>query len=72
METEWRTCQGFLDWTIHRAVSSTPWPGHASLEIAKLWMSLASWHGQKCLGGRWVGGVDEMLYRVFALKLGPG
>ena len=49
-------------WTIHRAMSSTPWPGHASLEIAKLWMSAASWHGQKLLDGRWVGGVDEMLY----------
>ena len=49
-------------WTIHRAVSSTPWPGHSSLEIAKLWMSAASWHGQKHLDGRWVGGVDEMLY----------
>ncbi|WP_420435489.1 Eco57I restriction-modification methylase domain-containing protein [Candidatus Poriferisocius sp.] len=49
-------------WTIHRAVSSTPWPGRASLEIAKLWMSLANWHGQKHLDGRWVGGVDEMLY----------
>ena len=49
-------------WTIHRAVSSTPWPGHASLEIAKLWMSSAIWNGQKHLDGRWVGGVDEMLY----------
>lgn len=51
-------------WTIHRAMSSTPWPGHASLEIAKLWMSAASWRGQKHLDGRWVGGIDEMLYPV--------
>ena len=55
-------------WTIHRAVSSTPWPGHASLEIAKLWMSAASWHGQKLLDGRWVGGVDEMLYPASGLN----
>lgn len=49
-------------WTIHRAVSSTPWPGQASLEIAKLWMSLVGWHGQKYLDDRWVRGIDEMLY----------
>ena len=24
-------------WTIHRAVSSTAWPGDATLEIAKVW-----------------------------------
>lgn len=49
-------------WTIHRAVSSTPWPLQASLEIAKLWMSLETWQGQIELDDRWVGGIDEMLY----------
>ncbi|MCY4162935.1 MAG: restriction endonuclease [bacterium] len=51
-------------WTIHRAVSSTPWPGHASLEIAKLWMSSTGWHGPKHLDDRWVAGIDEMLYPI--------
>lgn len=49
-------------WTIHRAVSSTAWPLQASLEIAKLWMSLETWHGQIELDDRGVAGIDEMLY----------
>ena len=49
-------------WTIHRAVSSTPWPGHASLEIAKLWMSQISWYCKKELDKHWVDEIDAMLY----------
>lgn len=49
-------------WTIHRAVSSTPWPGDASLEIAKVWATAIPWDGTRVLDGRTVVGIDEMLY----------
>ncbi len=50
-------------WTIHRAVSSIPWPGQASLEIAKVWMTSTSWAGASVLDGVLVAaGIDEMLY----------
>ena len=49
-------------WTIHRAVSSVPWPGDASLEIAKLWLTSGSWNTPSELDSRWVSGIDEMLY----------
>ena len=50
------------DWTIHRAVSSTTWPGEATLEIAKVWATTRRWDGARVLDGRQVAGVDEMLY----------
>ena len=49
-------------WTIHRAVSSLPWPGDASLEIAKLWLTSESWNTPAELDSRWVSSIDEMLY----------
>ena len=49
-------------WTIHDAVSSTTWPGDATLEIAKVWASAAPWAGDRTLDGRTVVGIDEMLY----------
>ena len=49
-------------WTIHRAVSSTSWPGEATLEIAKVWTTADSWPGENTLDGRTVAGIDEMLY----------
>ncbi len=50
-------------WTIHRADSSVPWPGRASLEIAKVWSTKAKWAGRACLDGVNVtAGIDEMLY----------
>ena len=49
-------------WTIHRAVSSTTWPGEATLEIAKVWTTADSWQGEHTLDGRPVAGIDEMLY----------
>lgn len=50
-------------WTIHRAVSSTPWPGRASLEIAKVWATRLTWSGTEVLDGLTVpAGIDEMLY----------
>lgn len=49
-------------WTIHRAISSTGWPGDATLEIAKVWATSQLWHADCTLDGRVVGGIDEMLY----------
>ena len=49
-------------WKIHRAISSTTWPGEATLEIAKVWATAHPWSGQHVLDGRPVAGIDEMLY----------
>lgn len=50
-------------WCIHRAVSSTPWPGRASLEISKVWATSGQWHGACVLDNVHVpAGIDEMLY----------
>ena len=49
-------------WTVHRAISSTAWPGDATLEVAKVWAISSKWHGRHVLDERTVGGVDEMLY----------
>ena len=49
-------------WKIHRAVSSTTWPGDATLEIAKVWATSHLWNGLHLLDGRPVAGIDEMLY----------
>ena len=51
-----------MGWKIHRAISSTTWPGEATLEIAKVWGTAHSWSGQHVLDGRPVAGIDEMLY----------
>ena len=49
-------------WTVHRAVSSTAWPGDATLEIAKVWATSHSWDSERMLDGQPVAGIDEMLY----------
>ena len=51
-----------MGWKIHRAISSTTWPGDTTLEIAKVWASAHPWSGQRVLDGRSVVGIDEMLY----------
>ena len=51
-----------MGWTLHRATSSTTWPGEATLEIAKVWTTAHPWSGQHVLDGRPVVGIDEMLY----------
>ena len=48
-------------WAIHRAVSSTPWPGRASLEIAKVWAIRTDWGGSCNLDNVNVSGINEML-----------
>ncbi|MCY4370034.1 MAG: restriction endonuclease, partial [bacterium] len=55
------------EWTVHRAVSSTSWPGDTTLEIAKVWASSHPWNGSRLLDGRSVAGIDEMLYPPPAL-----
>lgn len=49
-------------WTIQHAASSTPWPGDATLEIAKVWATALPWETQRLLDGLEVAGIDEMLY----------
>ena len=49
-------------WIIYKAVSSVPWPGDASLEIAKLWLTKQEWNGMRELDERWVSDIDERLY----------
>ena len=49
-------------WKVHRAVSSTTWPGDTSLEISKVWATACDWDGRCLLDGRTVEGIDEMLY----------
>lgn len=50
-------------WNIYRAVRSTPWPGEASLEIAKVWASARGWRGMFTLNNEVVArGITPMLY----------
>ena len=49
-------------WGIHRAVSSTPWPGDTTLEIAKVWATSNLWNSYCLLDERPVAAIDEMLY----------
>ena len=49
-------------WAIHRAISSTTWPGEATLEIAKVWATAHPWSGRHILDGQPAIGIDEMLY----------
>jgi hypothetical protein len=36
-------------WTVYRAVKSIPWPGSATLEIAKVWATQRGWNGKRIL-----------------------
>lgn len=48
-------------WCITRAVSSTIWPGAASVRIAKVWLSKGGWDGYRLLDGVQVSKIDAML-----------
>jgi hypothetical protein len=48
-------------WVIHRAVRSTPWPSEATLEIAKVWMSVGEWTGLRVLDGEPVPAIATLL-----------
>ncbi|MHB8663774.1 MAG: DNA methyltransferase [Acidimicrobiales bacterium] len=48
-------------WTIHQAVKSKPWPGTATLEIAKVWITLGHWKGRVVLDGNDVPAITPSL-----------
>ncbi|MDA2988337.1 MAG: restriction endonuclease, partial [Actinomycetota bacterium] len=49
-------------WVIHRAISSTPWPGRAAVEIAKVWLTSVDWSGKRFIDGEAVPSIDETLW----------
>ena len=52
------TAQGF---SIPRAVSSVPWPGEASLEVAQVWLQRGAWPGDFVLNDQTVAGITPFL-----------
>lgn len=48
-------------WTVTRAVKSEPWPGEASNEVSKLWLTRDAWHGQFVLDGSATSGITTSL-----------
>ncbi|MEI6315095.1 MAG: type IIL restriction-modification enzyme MmeI, partial [Syntrophus sp. (in: bacteria)] len=46
---------------IYRAVSSRPWPGDASLEVAHVWQQAGEWEGDYHLDDETVSGVSPFL-----------
>lgn len=46
---------------IFRGVSSVPWPGTASLEVAHLWIHRGQWGGEFILDGQQVEGITAFL-----------
>ncbi|MBK8752316.1 MAG: N-6 DNA methylase [Candidatus Competibacteraceae bacterium] len=52
------TAQGF---SIPRAVSSVPWPGEASLEVAQVWLHRGAWPGDFVLNDQAVAGITPFL-----------
>ena len=48
-------------WRVHRAVKSTPWPGAATLEIAKVWLTADPWAGPVTLDDRRVEAIASTL-----------
>jgi hypothetical protein len=51
-------------WVITHAVKSSPWPGDATIEIAKLWMQADPWRQLKSLDGELTDGIDSLLQRA--------
>lgn len=48
-------------WTLARAVKSIPWPGDATLEVAKVWMMRDAWRDEVVLDGRLVYAITTSL-----------
>lgn len=46
---------------VTRAVSSSPWPGEASLEVAHVWLRNGAWSGDHMLDGRPVRNISSQL-----------
>ncbi len=47
--------------SIPRAVSSVPWPGEASLEVAQVWLQRGAWSGDFVLNDQPVAGITPFL-----------
>jgi hypothetical protein len=47
--------------TIHRAISSRPWPGTANLEVAHVWTWAGAWRGDVVLNERSVQAIESHL-----------
>jgi hypothetical protein len=58
---DWLTTNG---WSIARAVKSRPWPGDATLEIARVWLYRGEWSGMVTLEDRPVGKITSSLDSV--------
>lgn len=48
-------------WTVYRGISSEPWPGGASLEMATVWARRNGWGGSMTLDRAEVGGISSAL-----------
>lgn len=57
--------------SIARAVSSTPWPGTASLEVAHVWMYKGKWAGKCNLNGDIVTEIGSDLSEVSSVRGKP-
>lgn len=53
------------DYTVFRAVSSRPWPGTASLEIAQAWLRRGKWSGKFILDDEIVSGITTSLKQPY-------
>jgi methylase of polypeptide subunit release factors len=48
-------------WSVYRAISSEPWPGGATLEMATVWATRSGWSGQSVLDRSVVRGIASSL-----------
>lgn len=62
------TVQGF---SIPRAVSSVPWLGEASLEVAQVWLTRGTWPGDFVLNDQPVAGITPFLTEPGAIEGNP-
>jgi hypothetical protein len=49
------------EWTMIRAIRSSPWPGVAALEVAHTWLLKGSWQGDRVLDGECVEAISSQL-----------
>jgi hypothetical protein len=49
------------NWVVTSASKSSPWPGDATLEIAKLWLQEDAWDASVTLDGQCVARIDSLL-----------
>jgi hypothetical protein len=53
---------------IPRAVSSEPWPGAATLEVAHLWLRRGKWAGASVLNGQPTSGISSFLTQLDSIS----